>query len=61
VAVCTFSCDTSDDAFIHAALAAGAQWLITDDEDLLTVGSQVGLHIITPAVALLESVLHPSV
>lgn len=48
----TFSRDTSDDAFIHAALAAGAQWLVSGDEDLLTASAPEGLRILSPADAL---------
>ena len=44
--------DTGDDAFIHAALAAGAQWLVSGDEDLLTASAPEGLRILSPADAL---------
>jgi uncharacterized protein len=44
--------DKDDDAFIHAALAAGAPWLVTGDQNLLTVPPIEGLQIITPAAAL---------
>lgn len=41
-----------DDAFIHAALAAQAAWLVTGDQDLLTVPALPSLNILTPAAAL---------
>jgi putative PIN family toxin of toxin-antitoxin system len=44
--------DADDDHFIHAALAAGASWLIAGDQDLLDVPPIEGLQIITPAAAL---------
>lgn len=48
----TFSRDTSDDAFIHAAAAAQTDWLVTSDRDLLTVGPLEDLRIVTPKIAL---------
>ncbi len=48
----TYSRDADDDKFIHTALAAGAQWLVTGDQDLLLVPPIAGLSIITPAAAL---------
>ena len=33
----TFSRDPDDDAFVHAALAGQAHWLLTDDADLLSM------------------------
>jgi predicted nucleic acid-binding protein len=47
-----FSRDPDDDKFIHAALAAGAQWLVTGDSDLLTLGKVEDVVIMTPAQAL---------
>ncbi len=47
-----FSRDPDDDKFIHAALAAGAQWLVTGDSDLLTLGKVEDVVISTPAQAL---------
>lgn len=44
--------DGDDDSFIHAALAAGAPWLVTGDQDLLTVPPLEGLRITSPAAAL---------
>lgn len=48
----TFSRDRDDDAFIHAALVASAPWLITGDQDLLTVQATLPMTILTPAQAL---------
>lgn len=48
----TYSRDPDDDKFIHAALAAAAPWLITGDQDLLTVRAEIGVRIVTPAQAL---------
>ena len=47
-----FCRDTSDDKFIHAALAAGTPWLITGDADLLVLAEALqpeGLRIVAPA------------
>lgn len=49
-----YSRDPQDDAFIHAAMAAGATRLITGDEDLLILHPLEGLHILTPRAALTE-------
>jgi putative PIN family toxin of toxin-antitoxin system len=43
--------DPNDDAFVHAALAAKAAWLVTGDQDLLTLPPLGGLAILTPAQA----------
>lgn len=51
----TFSRDPDDDAFVHAAIASGATWLITGDQDLLTVASRDGLRILAPAQAVSDS------
>ena len=50
--------DIGDDIFVQTALAAQATWLVTGDQDLLTVqpGLVEGLKILTPAQAL-EAVL----
>jgi putative PIN family toxin of toxin-antitoxin system len=49
----TYSRDPQDDMFIHTALAAGAPWLVTGDDDLLAIHpAPPGLHILTPAAAL---------
>lgn len=47
-----FCRDPDDDAFIHAAIAAEAQWLVTGDADLLSVSHDLPVTIATPAVAL---------
>jgi putative PIN family toxin of toxin-antitoxin system len=44
--------DPDDDKFIHLALAGGAQWLISGDDDLLGIETLTGLKILTPAQAL---------
>ncbi len=50
----TYSRDPDDDKFIHAALAAAAPWLVSGDQDLLTLapGFNPGLRIVSPAAAL---------
>ncbi|MEO8202573.1 MAG: putative toxin-antitoxin system toxin component, PIN family [Betaproteobacteria bacterium] len=48
----TFCRDADDDMFIHAALAAEAPWLVTGDQDLLTVRKITGLRILSPIDAL---------
>ena len=48
----TFSRDPDDDAFVHAALAGRAHWLVTGDADLLNVTQPLPFTIATPAVAL---------
>ncbi len=47
-----WSRDPSDDAFVRTALAAQAPWLITGDDDLLSLTPIQGLTILTPASAL---------
>lgn len=49
-----FSRDPGDDAFVHAALAAGAVRLISGDDDLLCLNPLENLHILTPRAALEE-------
>ena len=48
-----YSRDEDDDKFIHTALAGAAKWLITGDQDLLVIEADLGVHIVTPAQALL--------
>ncbi len=58
-----FCRDASDDKFIHAALAAGAQWLVTGDSDLLVLSESLlplGLTVLTPAEALAIPELAPA-
>lgn len=50
----TFSRDPTDDAFIQAAIAAGASRLVTGDDDLLCLHPLGTLHILTPRQALDE-------
>lgn len=52
----TFCRDADDDKFIHAALAAGTDWLRTGDKDLLVLSESLsasGVRIVSPADALL--------
>jgi putative PIN family toxin of toxin-antitoxin system len=47
--------DPADDKFLHAALAAGAGWLVTGDQDLLVLTETalpLGVRILSPADAL---------
>jgi uncharacterized protein len=44
--------DADDDKFIHAALAASTQWLVTGDQDLLVLQSVQTVQILSPAAAL---------
>lgn len=51
----TFCRDADDNKFIHAALAAGADWLVTGDRDLLVLSeslSGAGVRIVSPADAM---------
>jgi len=49
-----FSRDATDDAFIHATLAAGVCRLVSGDDDLLCLHPLDELHILTPRAALDE-------
>ena len=49
-----WSRDADDDVFIRTALAAKASWLVTGDDDLLSVPAIDGLSIVTPAQGLLS-------
>jgi uncharacterized protein len=56
VLAATYSRDPDDDKFIHAALAANAPWLVSGDQDLLVLASDIGppgstLSIVSPAAA----------
>ena len=44
----TRSRDPKDDMFIAAALAGGAKYLVTNDRDLLVLGTPFGISIVTP-------------
>jgi len=48
-----WSRDADDDVFIRTALAAKAGWLVTGDDDLLSVPAMDALKVVTPAGALL--------
>ncbi len=48
-----YSRDPDDDKFIHAALVAKADWLVSGDRDLLELQALPELSILTPAAALL--------
>lgn len=45
--------DADDDKFVHAAMAAGAELLVSGDRDLLDLGAVSGVSIVTPARALI--------
>lgn len=47
-----WSRDADDDVFIRTALAAHAPWLVTGDDDLLSIPAIEGLSVLTPAQAL---------
>jgi len=49
-----YSRDPSDDAFIHAALAAKAMRVVSGDVDLLCLHPLDGVHILSPRDALSE-------
>lgn len=44
--------DVCDQIFLDLAAVGGAQWLVTGDQDLLSLNGQVKFQIIAPAVAL---------
>jgi predicted nucleic acid-binding protein len=43
-----FSRDPDDDKFIHCAVAAGADAIVSGDKDLLSLGSFDGIPILLP-------------
>lgn len=50
-----FCRDADDDKFIHAALVAGADWLVTGDKDLLVLSASMlasGVRIVSPVDAI---------
>lgn len=51
IAAVAHSRDPDDDKFVHAALAANAPWLVTGDQDLLSMKPLPSLQILTPADA----------
>ncbi|MFA7240704.1 MAG: putative toxin-antitoxin system toxin component, PIN family [Sulfuricellaceae bacterium] len=54
ISILSYSRDVKDDAFVHAALAAGATRLVSGDDDLLCLHPLGTLHILTPRAALDE-------
>ena len=56
IASVRYSRDATDDMFIHAALVAGAQRLVTGDDDLLCLDpiANLELQVVTPRQALDE-------
>ena len=44
--------DPDDDKFLAAALEAQAEYVVTGDKDLLTVGTHRGVRVISPAAFL---------
>ena len=44
--------DAGDDQVIAAALAAGADWIVWGDSDLLGIGSHQGIGIVSAAAGL---------
>ena len=52
IAAVAHSRDQDDDKFVHAALAANVPWLVTGDQDLLSLKPLPSLNILTPADAL---------
>ena len=51
----TYCRDTDDDKFIHAALVAGADWLVTGDKDLLVLADSMrasDVRIVSPGDAI---------
>jgi putative PIN family toxin of toxin-antitoxin system len=40
--------DLKDDPYLACALAAGAKFIVTRDDDLLALGKPFGIHIISP-------------
>lgn len=51
LAECRWCRDADDDAFVRAALAARAPWLVSGDRDLLDIAAPDGLRIVSPAEA----------
>ena len=52
IAAAAHSRDKDDDKFVHVALAAQVPYLVTGDQDLLSVAPRPDLQILTPAAAL---------
>jgi uncharacterized protein len=51
--------DPDDDMFVHAAMAGGAELLISGDRDLLDLGRVEGVRMASPAKALPELATWP--
>ncbi len=51
-AIPAVSRDAKDDKFLATALAAGAEYLVTEDEDLLVIGEYEGVRIVDAATFL---------
>jgi len=47
-----FSRDQDDDKFIHTALAGAAMWLVTGDQDLLVIETDLKTRIVAPTQVL---------
>jgi predicted nucleic acid-binding protein len=43
--------DPDDDQVIAAAVTANATWIVSGDTDLLSIGSHLGILIVSPATA----------
>ena len=52
-----FCRDAHDNKFVHAAVAAGAPWIISGDKDLLAMAPIPGLRVLTPTDAMAEAIL----
>ena len=51
----TYCRDADDNKFIHAAIVAGADWLVTGDKDLLVLADSMrasGIRIVSPSDAI---------
>jgi uncharacterized protein len=46
--VATVTRDPSDDQVIACAVAAGVDYLVTGDDDMLVLGEHLGVRIVTP-------------
>lgn len=49
-----FCRDGDDDKFVHAAIASDARWLVTGDDDLLSLKTTGATRILSPRAALQE-------